>query len=112
MAISNAKLLTGGTTVFTCPGTPVTDVQEHAVTCMIFCNTDSVDRNIDLHVLNSSQTVLSNPETQIIKSLTIPTGETFTFDTEKLVLTTGDFIEAVPSASNVIMVTVSSFRVS
>lgn len=112
MAISNAKLLTGGTTIFNCPGTLVTDVQEHAVTCMIFCNTDSTDRVIDVHVLNNGQTVVANAETQIIKSLTIPAEETFTFDTEKLVLTTGDFIVAAPDSSNVIMVTVSSFRVS
>jgi len=109
MAISNAALLTGGTTIFTCPGSG----EEHAVTCMIFCNTDSVDRNLDVHVLKGSLSqTIANAQTQIIKSLTIPAGETFTFDTEKLVLESTDSIVALPSGSSVIMATVSSFRVS
>lgn len=111
MAISNAALLTGGpTTIFTCPGPS----QEHAVTCIIFCNTDTVDRNLDVYVLKTGQSIATDPQTQIIKSLTVPTGETFTFDTEKLVLESNDSIACTCSAGtgSLVMTTVSSLRVS
>jgi hypothetical protein len=108
MAIRNAALLTGGTTIFTCPGTLVTDVQEHAVTCLIFCNIDSNDANLDLSAYSQE----TGNTMKLINSLTVPAGETFTFDTEKLVLTTGDYLVASPSANDRLVVTVSSFRVS
>lgn len=108
MAIRNAALLTGGTTIFTCPGTLVTDVQEHAVTCLIFCNIDSNDANLDLSAYSQE----TGNTMKLINSLIVPAGETFTFDTEKLVLTTGDYLVASPSANDRLVVTVSSFRVS
>jgi hypothetical protein len=108
MAIRNAALQTGGTVIFTCPGIPVTDVQEHAVTCLIFCNISSNDTNLDLSAYSQETTNTM----KLINSLTVPAGETFTFDTEKLVLTTGDYLTASPSANDKLVVTVSSFRVS
>ena len=107
MAISNASITTSGVDIFTCPGTLVTDVQEHAVTCLIFCNTSGADATL---------TVTATPQggsaATLIKELSVPAAETFTFDTEKLVLSTGDKITALASANTAITVTVSSFRVS
>ncbi len=111
MAISNkAVTVSGGGNddIFTCPGTLVTDVQEHAVTCLIFCNISSTDPV----VLNLTATPQGGTARALIKDLTIPATETFTFDTEKLVLSTGDLLTATADVDSRLEVTVSSFRVS
>jgi len=108
MAIRNAAITTGGTTLFTCPGTLVTDVQEHAVTCIIFCN----DQATDVLLSVSAYSQDTSTSVKLIHNLTIPAGETFTFDTEKLVLSTGDYITATASLTNNLVATVSSMRVS
>jgi hypothetical protein len=122
MAISNKLIKKPGSVtqfnepdIFTCPGN-AEDFQEHAVTCIVFCNYtgDSVNPAI-----SSTLTVyaIQNGDAQsekhtIIKELLIPAGETFTFDTEKLVLSSGDIIRAFASEDNAIACTVSSMRVS
>lgn len=111
MAISNkAVTVSGGGNddIFTCPGTLVTDIQEHAVTCLIFCNISTTDSV----VLNLTATPQGGAARSLIKNLTIPATETFTFDTEKLVLSTGDLITATANVDSRLEVTVSSFRVS
>lgn len=103
MALRNAAITTGGTIIFDISGAG----EEHAVTCLIFCNIDnSNDVNLDLAATPSGGNLV-----KMINSLTIPAGETFTFDTEKLVLSTGDTITATASFNNRLVVTVSSMRV-
>jgi len=102
MALRNAAITTGGTTIFNITGSN----EEHAVTCIIFCNIDVTDVNLDLAATPSGGTTC-----KMINNLTIPAGETFTFDTEKLVLSTGDILTATASANNKLVVTVSSMRV-
>lgn len=109
MAIQNTYLLTTPTTIYTCPGTPVTDVQEHAVTCMIFCNYSGSNAVLNVYAVPSGG---SYADGQIIKSLTVPTGETVTFDSEKIILSTGDTIQATADAVSRIIATVSTVRVS
>lgn len=84
--------------------------QEYAVTCMIFCNTSASDVVLNLYAVPNGLSVA--PQTQIIKDLTVPAGETFSFDSEKVILSTDDRIRAVASANNRLSVTVSSMRVS
>jgi len=48
----------------------------------------------------------------IVNNLKIPAGETFTFDTEKLVLSTGDTIRALATVNGALSATVSSLRVN
>lgn len=113
MAIKNELITSGGGIIFTCPGTVVTDVQEHAVTCMIFCNVSASAATLDLHVIPVGDSLdTANYSDQIIKQLSIPAGETFSFDTEKLVLTTGDRVYARANADSRLVVTISSMRVS
>lgn len=110
MAISNIAITNGGVDIFTCPGTLVTDVQEHAVTCVIFCNISALSTTLTLHApANNTPVSATN---KIINTLTIPAGETFSFDTEKLVLTTGDKLHAIAGANSALVATVSSMRVS
>ena len=110
MALTCTEIGTSGADIFLCPGTAPGDIQEHAVTCMIFCNTSASDVTLDLFAVPDGLSVA--PQTQIIKELTIPAGETFTFDSEKVILSTNDRIRAVASANSRLSVTVSSMRVS
>lgn len=108
MAISNTELTNrGGDIIFECPGTIPSDVQEHTVTCLIFCNTNgSQDISLSLDA-----TPYGGSNGMIINGLTISSTETFTFDTEKLVLSTGDLLTAITDYDGLVA-TVSSFRVS
>lgn len=112
MAINSTLITTLGQDVFTCPGTPSTDEREYAVTCMIFCNYSTSDEILDVWLLAPSPAAVS-PVYKVISNLTIPAGETFTFDTEKIVLATGERVHAKTSnANDRLTVTVSSMRVS
>lgn len=105
MAISNTTLTTASQDIFVCPAS-----QEHAVTCVIFCNTSGSDITINVNAVPSGGTVGTG--NQIIKDLLVPSSETFSFDTEKLVLSAGDKISATASANSSVTATVSSMRVS
>jgi len=110
MALTSTQIETSGNDIFLCPGTSPDNLQEHAVTCMIFCNTSASDVTLNLYAVPTGLSVAV--QTQVIKDLLIPAGETFSFDSEKLVLGTGDRIRAVASANSQLSVTVSSMRVS
>ena len=110
MAISNTSVTTSGANIFLCPGTAGIDEREYAVTCVIFCNYSAQAVTVNVYAIPLGGSVSS--ATQIIKSLSIPASETFTFDTEKFVLSTGDRLHAVASANSSITATVSSMRVS
>jgi uncharacterized protein (UPF0548 family) len=106
MAIRNDTLTTAGNNIFLCPAD-----QEHAVTCVVFCNTSASTETISVYAVPSGVANVST-SSQIIKNLELPAGETFTFDTEKFVLTGGDRLHATCSANDAVTATVSSMRVS
>jgi hypothetical protein len=110
MALTSTQIETSGNDIFLCPGTSPDNLQEHAVTCMIFCNTSASDVTLNLYTVPTGLSVAA--QTQVIKDLLIPAGETFSFDSEKLVLGTGDRVRAVASVNSRLSVTVSSMRVS
>lgn len=110
MALTCTEITTSGEDIFLCPGTAPSNVQEHAVTCMIFCNTSASDVTLNLFAVPTTLSVAA--QTQIIKDLSIPAGETFSFDSEKIILSTGDRVRAEASVSFRLSVTVSSMRVS
>lgn len=111
MAINNSLITNGaGSDIYVAPGTSPTDEREYAVTCLIFCNYSNDDVSLMLHVVPRGLTPL--PDNKVIHDLLIPAGETFTFDTEKLVLNTGDYIRAIASSVGRLSATVSSMRVS
>lgn len=114
MALTCTEIGTSGADIFLCPGTAPSDVQEHAVTCMIFCNTTDpiTGQDVILNLYAVPDGLSVAPQTQIIKDLTIPAGETFTFDSEKIILSTDDRIRAIANANGRLSVTVSSMRVS
>ncbi len=111
MAITSNLITTLASAVYTAPGTVGVDDFEYAVTCMIFCNYDSNPVNLSVWLVPAGTPGISN-QTKIIHQLTIPAGETFTFDTEKIVLATGDRVFAEASANTRLTVSITSMRVS
>ena len=99
MAIVNETLTTTQLDIITVP----TDKQ-YAVTNIMVCNTydpgagdaASHDAIFDLHLIPNGQ-ALSNARTCVVRQLTLPAGETFTFDTERIVLDEGDIVAFVAS---------------
>lgn len=112
MAITSNLVTTTATAIYTAPGTISTDEREYAITCMIFCNYDTInDVTLDVWLVPQGLPGISNT-TKIIHELVIPAGETFTFDTEKLVLGTGDRVFVEASASTRLTSSITSMRVS
>jgi len=105
MAILNYSLTTSSAKIYECP-----TGQENAVTTIFFCNTTGADitlTSVNLVPSGGSAT----DATQIMKNLVIPTADTFTFETEKVVLAQGDSIWAYATATG-ITTTICTLRVS
>lgn len=66
-----------------------------AITTTIICNTDVADRTLTLYAVPSGGS--AGAGTMIVNTLTVPAGETVSFDQEKIVLGTGDEIYGVAS---------------
>lgn len=100
MAITNSLVPTTGTVIFSAAG-------EQAITTVIFCNNDSVsDTLLTVYAVPNGNVV--GTETMILNSLSLPATETFVFDTEKLILSSGDNLVATSSVDRVVVATVSS----
>jgi hypothetical protein len=106
MAIASTLITSTPTAIFTCPSG-----QEFALTTMFFCNysgSDVVLQSLNL-VPNLGSASVTN---RIVHNLTIPAGETFTFDSEKIIISSGDFVSAVADANTRLNVTFCTLRVS
>lgn len=111
MAITSTAITTSGNAVFTAPGTVGSDDREYAVTCMMFCNYSTDPVVLNLWLLAPLPALISNT-TKVMHNLTIPAGETFTFDTEKIVLGSAERVWATVDANTRLSVSVTSMRVS
>ena len=90
MAIENAQLTTTQLDILTVPAG-----KSYAITTVMVCNTNSIDAaSFDMHLIKDGQ-ALSNIETMIVKELDMPAKETYTFDSEKIILSEGDKISFV-----------------
>ena len=90
MAITNAQLTNTQLDVIT-----VTAGKRYDIKNIMVCNNNSVDAaNFDLHFLPSG-VALNNAITRIVNNLVLPAGETFTFDSERIVLEEGDIVSFV-----------------
>jgi hypothetical protein len=77
-----------------------------AITTVMFCNiTTSTDATIKVYAVASG--LNPSPSTQVINNVTVPVGETFVLDTERLILDAGDALWATASVSNTIVATAS-----
>ena len=91
MAIVNAQLTTNRLDAITVPAG-----KSYAVTNILVCNTGTAEAMFDLHFVANGNS-LSNKVTRVINNLTLPGGETFTFDSERIVLEAGDTVSFVAS---------------
>jgi len=97
MAIVNSVITddSSPTTVLTVPAG-----KNYAITTSIVCNTytpnpDDIEEGkayFDMYLIPNGSTDVLPYESQVIKDLYLRAGETFTFDSEKLVLSEGDKI--------------------
>ena len=101
MAISNTAILASNTTIYTSSG-------ENAITTIIICNTSAGPLDLTLHAIPSAGSVSTT--NMIVKALTVPAGDTVSFDQEKMVLSNGDFLVAVGSNTG-LSATVSTLAV-
>ena len=92
MAITTNQLTLTQKDVLTVPASTT-----YAVTNVLVCNTYSPsggsastrNANFTMHIIPSGS-ALNNNVTCVVKELTLPAGETFTFDSERIILETGD----------------------
>ena len=101
MAISQAGITAtslssgskNGTELFTSTG-------DNAITSIIVCNnTASTSIDLSLYVVRSTFNPYDTAESIIVSNLTVPAGETVSFDQEKLVLANGDALQGVASVA-------------
>ena len=101
MAITSKALDVTATTIYTSSGT-----NGDAVTTMYFCNRDSTTRTFSLYLVPSGGSANVNNIAYSNKTLTA--GDTYIVDWEKLVLSTGDMIQATSNTANAIVASVST----
>jgi len=93
MAIVNQRLTTTQLDILEVPAG-----KSYAITNILVCNTDfsgsGLNASFDLHLIRDGD-ALSNAKTMVVKELDLPVGETFTFDSERIVLEEGDKISFV-----------------
>ena len=89
MAIVNAQLTTTQLDLLTVPAD-----KSYAITNILVCNNGSATASFDMHLIPQSSS-LSNTVTRVINNLELPVGETFTFDSERIVLEVGDKLSFV-----------------
>jgi|TARA_R110000796_G_scaffold30043_1_gene80536 hypothetical protein len=91
MAIVNSQLKTTALDILDpIGGAGVPAGKSYAITNIMVCNTgDTNGASFDMHLIPQGD-ALANKVTRVIKGLELPTGETFTFDSERIVLEAGD----------------------
>ena len=99
MAISNNLLTTTISNVYVSSGNTV-------VSTMYFCNTSTGARNFDLYLMPAG-TSSANTSVQIYKNIQIAASDTYVMDMEKLVLGSGDMLQANACANTAITCTLS-----
>jgi hypothetical protein len=98
MAIAQGQIGTTATTIYT-------STNDSATTVIFFCNTTGSDATVSAYAVPSGGT--AGATNQIIKDLTIPGGDTYIMNAEKLVLSNADTIQAESDTASAITATVS-----
>jgi hypothetical protein len=84
--------------------------QQYAITSMFFCNTTTQDSILQIHLVPDGGTYLT--PNKIVHNLLISPGDTFSFDTEKIILDSGDSVRAKADPAASISATISYVRVA
>lgn len=113
MSIANALIAIEDTTILTVPADT-----SYAITTIMVCNTFMPNpehdedglATFDLHIIKNGQSI--SDQNMVVNNLSLPAGETFTFDTEKIVLDAGDYVVISSSSPfNVLAATISYLEV-
>ena len=89
MAIINARL-----TLTQLSPLEVPAGKSYAITNILVCNNGVADAQFDMHLIPNGSS-LDIAITRVLNNLVLPAGETFTLDSEKIVLEEGDKISFV-----------------
>ena len=110
MAIKNTAIpATTNTSIYT-------SINSNAITTIIVCNTNTTpttgDRTLTLYAVENNAGAVGTPAAgnMIVQTLTIPAGDTVSFDQEKMVLIDNDAIFAYASGTG-LTATVSTLPV-
>lgn len=101
MAITSNALDTTAANIFVS-----TSTNGDAVTTMYFCNRDSSTRTFNLYLVPAGGS--ANVNNIAYSNKTVTAGDTYIIDWEKLVLSTGDMIQATSNVANAIVASVST----
>jgi len=112
MAIESTAIGSTDTDLLTVP-----TGKQYAVLTILICNTEAPnpvhqehgETNFDLHLVKNGDA--KSDTNMIIRNLILPAGETFTFDSEKVVLDAGDKIVALGESPTNLSATVSFLEV-
>lgn len=104
MAIVNAQLKNTQLNIFdpSTPGNGVPGGRRYAITNIMVCNTydpnasdaDLREASFDMHIKKAGQP-LNNKVTCVVREMPLPAGETFTLDSEKIILDEGEEVSFV-----------------
>lgn len=112
MAIQSVAVSSVQTTLLTVPA----DIQ-YAILTILVCNTALPNplheedglTNFDMHLVKASEPV--SDTNLVLNAVLLPAGETFTFDSEKIVLEAGDSIVLIGESPTNLSATVSYLEV-
>lgn len=112
MAIENVAIANTQTTLLTVPAG-----KQYAILTILICNTATPNplheedglTNFDMHLIKSGDP--KSDINQVLNTVELPAGETFTFDSEKIVLEAGDSIVLQGESPAVLSATVSYLEV-
>lgn len=103
MALKNAEIAAANTTIF-----DGTQNASYAITVMLITNTSVADKTVTMYAIDANNAVTTPADRNtILYNVTVPAGDTFTLDTEKLVLGPTDKLVLVANVAPGLNATVS-----
>ena len=105
MALKNTAILTSNTIIYTSAG-------NNAISTVIVCNTTAGALDLTLYAVAANGVSVGTPAdtNMIVKTLSVPPGDTVSFDQEKFVLADNDTLVAIASGTG-LSATVSTLSV-
>ena len=104
MSIANADLSTTDTTLITVPSG-----SSYAIITVLVCNTGTNAQSFDAHVIKSGQT--KSDTNKVLTSVSVQGKDTFTFNTERLILDAADSLVLFADSDSGLHTTVSYLEV-
>lgn len=102
MAITNTKINTGSTAVYTSSG-------DNAIVVAYFCNTSTNPVMFSVHAVPAGGA--ASGDNLIYANVNLTANDTYIMDTEKLILSDGDSVWATSTEDDAIVVTVFDVEV-